>query len=358
MSRSDFKNLNLSPINNKMLSEQENNFNKNKSKNTLIKGNKEKDERLSFTLSILGLEKLINFFNEKNLSFIDLLLLSKESLKELELEMYQRNRIYNFANTFTKYSKYYNMEEILQFFEKHKQFLFNQKAYENKISKNKSDFNINNNNKFIQKEKIIIINDENKNENNNNNIITPRNNKNNKMSNKKIYHSTNKKMHRGKNVLKKYLSIKKDVDDFLNKLNRQKEDAQILSYKYGNFIKRTNFMERNEDDIMISEEKNFNKKSRINKLIEKIKFLENKKIEQKTFEHLIQIKKNLIETGENMGIGDLSKLENEIEKVIELNNKKEKLKNNLQIYEKKINDEQNIINQLNNEGYNYNFDYN
>ena len=59
-----------------------------------------------------------------------------------------------------------------------------------------------------------------------------------------------------------------------------------------------------------------------------------------------------------MGIGDLSKLENEIEKIIELNNKKEKLKNNLQIYEKKINDEQNIINQLNNEGYNYNFDYN
>ena len=355
MSRSDFKNVNLSPINNKKISEQQNKIITNKSKKELIRGNKEKDERLIFTLSILGLENLINFFNEKNLSFIDLLLLSKESLKELELEMYQRNRIYNFANTFTKCSKYYNMDEILQFFEKHKQFLFNQKAYENKISKNKNDFNINNNNKFIKKEKIIIINDENKNENNN--IITPRN-KNNKISNKKIYHSSNKKMHRGKNVLKKYLSIKKDVDDFLNKLNRQKEDAQILSYKYGNFIKRTNFIERNEDDIMISEEKNYNKKNRINKLIEKIKFLENKKIEQKTFEHLIQIKKNLVETGENMGIGDLSKLENEIEKIIELNNKKEKLKNNLQIYEKKINDEQNIINQLNNEGYNYNFDYN
>ena len=289
MSRIDFKKLNLSPINNIKVSEQQNKIITNKSKKELIRGNKEKDERLSFTLSILGLENLINFFNEKNLSFIDLLLLSKESLKELELEMYQRNRIYNFANTFTKYSKYYNMEEILQFFEKHKQFLFNQKAYENKISKNKSDFNINNNNKFIQKEKIIIINDENKLENNNI-VITPRN-KNNKISNKKIYHSTNKKMHRGKNVLKKYLSIKKDVDDFLNKLNRQKEDTQILSYKYGNFIKRTNFIERNEDDIMISEEKNYNKKNRINKLIEKIKFLENKKIEQKTFEHLIQIKK-------------------------------------------------------------------
>ena len=351
MSKSNIKNIHLSPINIKKISEEQNFINNNKAKSNLIKGNKEKDERLSFTLSILGLENLINFFNEKNLSFIDLLLLSKESLKELELEMYQRNRIYNFANSFTKYSKYYSMDEILQFFENHKQFLFDKKTYENKIMKNKANSN---DNKNIKQEKIILINDENKNENN---FFTPRN-KNNKMKNKKIYHSTNKKIHRGKNVLKKYLSIKKDVDDFLNKLNRQKEDTQILSYKYGNFIKRTNFIERNEDDIMISEEKNFNKKNRINKLIEKIKFLENKKIEQKTFEHLIQIKKNLIETGENMGIGDLSKLENEIEKVIELNNKKEKLKNNLQIYEKKINDEQNIINQLNNEGYNYNFDYN
>jgi hypothetical protein len=345
MSRSNIKNIHLSPINTKKIPEEQNIINKNKSKNNLIKGNKEKDERLSFTLSILGLENLINFFNEKNLSFIDLLLLSKDSLKELELEMYQRNRIYNFANSFTKYSKYYSMDEILQFFENHKQFLFDKKTYENKIMKNKANSN---DNKNIKQEKIILINDENKNENN---FFTPRN-KNNKMNNKKIYHSTNKKIHRGKNVLKKYLSIKKDVDDFLNKLNRQKEDTQILSYKYGNFIKRPNYIERNEDDIMISEEKKFNKKNRINKLVEKMIFLENKKIDQKTFEHLNQIKKYIIEKGDNITIEELIKLENEIEKVIELNIKKEKLKNNLQIYEKKINDEQNMINQINNEGYN------
>ena len=81
-------------------------------------------------------------------------------------------------------------------------------------------------------------------------------------------------------------------------------------------------------------------------------FLENKKIDQKTFEHLNQIKKYIIEKGDNITIEELIKLENEIEKVIELNIKKEKLKNNLQIYEKKINDEQNMINQINNEGYN------
>ena len=59
--------------------------------------NNEEDDRLMYVLITLGLCTLIEIFNEKNISFIDLLLLSKESLKEIGLEMYQRNRIYNFS---------------------------------------------------------------------------------------------------------------------------------------------------------------------------------------------------------------------------------------------------------------------
>ena len=274
-------------------------------------------------------------------------------MKELELEMYQRNRIFNFSNSFTKFAKYYNMDEVLKFFDNHKQFLFDKKAYEDKIEKNKIDNNVN---KIPESKKVVIVNNENKNENN---YETPRY-KNNIKSNKKPVHSTNKKIHKGKNVLKKFLSIKKDVDDFLNKLNKQKEDTQILSYKYGNFIKKTNFIDRNEDDIMIPEEKNNNKKRKINKLLEKIKFLENKKIDQKTFEHLYQIKKYIIEKGYNITAEEIFKLEKEIDKIIELNSKKEKLKNNLQIYENNIKEKRNLINQLNNENYNdsNNNDYN
>ena len=161
-------------------------------------------------------------------------------------------------------------------------------------------------------------------------------------------------------MLKKYLSLKKDVDDFLNELNKQKEDSQILSYKYGNLLKKINYIDRNEDDIMISEEKNNNKKLKINKLLEKIKILENKKIDQKTFEHLNQIKKYVKEKGDSLMIEEIFKLDNEIEKIIELNIKKEKLKNNLQICENNINEKKNLINQLNNEIYinSNNSDYN
>ena len=137
----------------------------------------------------------------------------------------------------------------------------------------------------------------------------------------------------------------------MDKINKQKEDTEILSYKYNNFAKKINFYERNEDDIMFSEEKKNIKKNNINKILEKIKNLENKKIEQKTFEHLIQIKKYLMEKGNKLTIEEIFKLENEIDKMIELNIKKEGLKNDLKLYEKKIDENKKLINQLN---YDYN----
>ena len=263
--------------------------------------------RLYFTLYTLGLDNLINYFNEKNLKFIDLLILSKDSMKELQLELYQRNRIYNFSNAFTKFAKKYTIDEIITFFENNKQFLINRKIFDEKI---KSDEKI--------KNELII----------NNNYV----NKNNENIENNY-----------KNMLKKYLLIKKDVDDFLNKLNKQKEDAQYLSYKYGKYIKKINFYEKNEDYIMSLEEKN-NKKININKLIEKINFLENKKISTKGVEHLNQIKNYIIDKKENLKMEEILKLENEIEKIIELNHKKEKLINNLHMKEKEINEVKNQIN--------------
>ena len=91
---------------------------------------------------MLGLSRLINFFNEKNISFIDLLILSQESMKELELEMYQRNRIFNFSKFYNKTAKNYSKEEIIKFFQDHKQFIFVPKIYEQIIS-NKININFN-----------------------------------------------------------------------------------------------------------------------------------------------------------------------------------------------------------------------
>ena len=52
---------------------------------------------------------------------------------------------------------------------------------------------------------------------------------------------------------------------------------------------------------------------------------------------------------------EIFKLINGIDKMTELNNKKEKLKFDLEIYQKKINENKNLINQFNNESGNSEF---
>ena len=103
-----------------------------------INGINNSDDRLIYILITLGLGKLIYIFNEKNISFTDLLLLSKESLKDFGLEMYQRNRIYNFATTFNRNAKTYSIKEITDFFNSNKQFLFSPSIYNKMIQLKKS----------------------------------------------------------------------------------------------------------------------------------------------------------------------------------------------------------------------------
>ena len=116
----------------------------------------EDDDRLSYTLITLGLENLIHIFEENNISFIDLLLLSKEDLIELQLEMFQRNRIFHFSKLFSKYAKNYSISEISDFFGFNKQFIFNSAIYDRVIGTNNEEEEeyqntgtfINNNNNF------------------------------------------------------------------------------------------------------------------------------------------------------------------------------------------------------------------
>ena len=100
--------------------EVEDNINNDENENS-----NEEDDRLSYTLITLGLENLIHIFEENSLSFVDLLLLSKDDLIELQLEMYQRNRIFYFSKLFTKYAKSYSINEISDFFSFNKQYIFN-----------------------------------------------------------------------------------------------------------------------------------------------------------------------------------------------------------------------------------------
>ena len=326
------------------------------------------DDRLIYVLITLGLGNLIHKFNEKNISFTDLLLLSKESLKEFGLEMYQRNRIYNFSISFNREAKIYSIKEISDFFDNNKQFLFSPTIY-NKMMQIKKSQNKNNN------EKNYFSEDENKTKYNSN--ISS-----NRLKRSKNLYSSGKKSYKSGKIFKKYLLLKKGVDEFLNKLNKQKEDTENMSYKYSTFIKRINndnynitnnnidktssrkifnnyninninINEENEDEILIRNlNDNLNIKNnndKYNKLMEKIEKLEKMKLDENSSEHLNHIKNYIKEKDINLSNDEIFSLEKEIEKIVEIINKKEKLKQNLEKYNKKIEQRKKMIYKLENE---------
>ena len=74
------------------------------------------DDRLTYTLITLDLGKLIHIFEDNNISFVDMLLLTKEDLIELNLEIFQRNRILNFSKLFTNFLPLINNSYLTQLF--------------------------------------------------------------------------------------------------------------------------------------------------------------------------------------------------------------------------------------------------
>ena len=132
----------------------------------------DEDDRLTYTLITLDLGDLIHIFEENNISFVDMLLLSKEDLKELQLKLYQRNRIHNFSVLFSKYAKNYSISEISDFFSFNQKFIFNSSIYDRVImSQNQNDIWDNeNNNENINDNNDEINDDDDDYENENNNI--------------------------------------------------------------------------------------------------------------------------------------------------------------------------------------------
>ena len=74
------------------------------------------DPRLSYTMYRLGLDSLTHILEGNNITFNDLLFLTKEDLTDMNFHIYQKNRILNFIEEFQKKSKDYSEEEIENFF--------------------------------------------------------------------------------------------------------------------------------------------------------------------------------------------------------------------------------------------------
>ena len=90
-----------------------------------VKDKSQKDLKLDFVLSVMDLSHLIFYFEIKAINFKDLLLLDKNDLIELELDLVARNRIKNFSESYNKHCKLHTIEEIVKFFFRFKAFIYN-----------------------------------------------------------------------------------------------------------------------------------------------------------------------------------------------------------------------------------------
>ena len=91
------------------------------SKNEINNGNNNvnegEDVRLNYVMQKLGLESLIEVFENYHMSFNDVLFLSKDDLNELGFKIFQKNRLLSFIEEYTSKAKNYTLEEIQNFFE-------------------------------------------------------------------------------------------------------------------------------------------------------------------------------------------------------------------------------------------------
>lgn len=242
------------------------------------------DDRLTYTLITLDLGNLIHIFEDNNISFVDMLLLTKEDLIELQLEIFQRNRILNFSRLFTKYAKNYSIQEISDFFTFNKQFIFNSSIYDKVVSSN--------------------IN-ENQNERNNEKYNTENNWINSETANQEAnYINTELNNRTNNNITKNNIINKNKGKDINGGLNIKKP------------IKINKKTKNRKDEINYD----INKNEEFQKIIEKIGMLESTELNNDLYEKLNLIKNYINMKGDKMSSDDLININNDIESMIKIMN--------------------------------------
>ena len=323
----------------------------------------EDDDRLTYTLITLDLGNLIHIFEDNNISFVDMLLLSKEDLIELQLEIFQRNRILNFSKLFTKYAKNYSIREISDFFTFNKQFIFNSSIYD-KVFNNSinaydnenenTNYNLDNNYEQINQE-INYINTNpnlNDNQNTNNNIMTRsmqyNPNANLKLNNQAIYNKTKDSKNKSQNInggMKKNKNNNNSTKN--NNVNNDLNQDNNFHNKFLDSIK-------NRKTSKLNEKNNKNRKNNKNqselkrneeyqKIIEKIGLLENSEMNYDLYTKLNLIKTYINNKGDRITLEDIMSINNDIDSMIEILNLNLNYKNEIGLNNNEVNKKKNKI---------------
>ena len=104
------------------------------------------NDKLLFTLKTLDLENLSNEFDINYITFKDIFFLSRSDLIEMKIPIGPRNRILYFAEEYKKIAVNYDINELINFFQNHKEFIIN----------NHYNFNFNNNNNLRNNDNNMI----------------------------------------------------------------------------------------------------------------------------------------------------------------------------------------------------------
>ena len=298
------------------------------------------DERLELTFKYLDIEKLLSIFINNNITFNDLLTLSRKDLIDLGVPMLERNRILYFSQQFIKIAKSYSLEEITSFFQKNRNLYDknllnnsnNLSNYKNIYSEYYSQYNNNYNNKTktkIDDKQLYASNGfnglENFNTNNYNNIDKEKDSQQ-ELDYCNIYqggisHSrTNTSSKNNANsscnkidFFKNYRELTQEVDNYMNKFKEYKQSWLDSKNKYDNLM--NSYLVRGKTVINKNNRNNNKKNNSNNKLGKNIS-----KIDRESFEKLKLLKQRKEELKRRLGkITDKSNHKKMIIKYLEEN---------------------------------------
>ena len=338
-------------------------MNQNTGENEQEEELEEEDDRLTYTLITLGLGNLIHIFEDNNISFVDMLLLSKEDLIELQLEIFQRNRILNFSKLFTKYAKNYSIREISDFFTFNKQFIFNSSIYDkvfaNNMNSYQTDFDdsnigpeTNNYEQYNQDSINFQNNNQNLNEmqNNNNNYINKTMKKN---YNQNLNENNTDSLPTPQKVVgapQKSQNLNGAVKKKKNVMNKNSNNNANNEINQDNFHNKLIDLikKRKNTNQIVSQGNNGNSNIDRNEIyqtvLKKIAMMENNEMSYEIYTKFILIKNYLNKKGDKISTEDILGINNDIDTLIEaINSNKNENQNEMGL---KTNEKKNIKNKI------------